>query len=116
MRVVILFGLVCCALGLASLSAAQAIAVDSRQRQVMPLSTTSLSGEAKTVVDVDVSWAHAYQSCDLKTLDTIVDEDIIFIGARGAVDTKPVLMKEIFGPCNNETAIVNPIRVLVLNR
>ena len=115
MKTVTMLGLVC-AFSLASVAAAgQAVAINSANGPVMLLSTGTLSAAEKAVLAADASWAQAYQSCDMKLMDKVVHDDILFIHGHARVDTKPVVMKETFSACRNETTIAEPIRVLVLN-
>jgi ketosteroid isomerase-like protein len=91
---------------------AQAIAINSEKGQVMPLETAKLSAAENAVLAADASWAKAYQTCDMKLMENLLRDDVVFIHAHARVDTKPIIMKE-FRQCTNEETIIEPIRVVV---
>ena len=114
MRIVAIVSLVC-ALSLATVSAAgQVVAVSSNGDLVTTLSTSELSPAETEVLAADASWARAYQSCDMKLMDKVLHEDLMFIHAHARVDTKSVVMKQ-FGSCANEETTIDPLRVVVIS-
>ena len=114
MRIVAIVTLVF-ALSLAAVAAAgQVVAVRSNNDPVMPVSTSTLSPAEKEVLAADASWARAYQSCDMKLMDKVLHEDLMFIHAHARVDTKPIVMKQFAG-CTNEETIIDPLRVVVIS-
>lgn len=96
-------------------AAAQVIAVRSNNEPVSVLSTDKLSAAEKEVLAADADWARAYQSCDMKLMDKVLHDNIMYIHAHARVDDKPVLMKS-FGGCANEETTIQPMRVVVPNR
>ena len=112
-RVVTIAALIGLAWTAAPLAAADAVAVDSANRPVLPLQTGALSAVEKAVLAADASWGTAYQTCDLKIMGNLLHDDLLFIHLHARVDQKPAMMKEFSG-CPNESTLTEPIRVRML--
>ena len=106
---------VVCGLSIATVAAGgQVIAVRSNNDPVSVLSTDKLSAAEKEVLAADAEWAQAYHACDMKLMDKVLHDNVLFIHAHARVDTKQLLMKQ-FGACGNEETIISPLRVVVIS-
>src|SRR5579864_7482223 len=99
-------------------AAGQVIAVNSIGGTVSLLSAeeiSKLSPVATEVLAADAKWADAYRTCDMKLMDSVLHDDLIFIHGHARVDSKQILMK-VFGACNGGTrpTLTQPIRVVVV--
>lgn len=104
-----------CALNAATTAAAErVVAVNSNNDPVTTISRDGLSPTQKAILAADEAWARAYQSCDLKLMDSVLHPDLMFIHAHARVDNKQSAMKQ-FATCSNEETIVEPLRVVVLS-
>ena len=96
----------------------QGIAVNSAGGLVSLMTAdeiSKLSPLAKEIYAADQKWADAYRTCDMKLMDQVLHDDIMFIHAHARVDTKPILMKAFACGANrsgDRPTLTHPIRVI----
>jgi ketosteroid isomerase-like protein len=114
MRTAVIVLISALALGASAARAAQRmVAVNSNNVPVSTISPDTLTAAQKEIVAADAAWGRAYQTCDMKLMDAVLHDDLIYIHAHARVDTKPVVMK-MFGTCANQETTIEPLRVVVL--
>jgi ketosteroid isomerase-like protein len=105
------------ACGAAPAFAGQAVAVRSNNELVSVMTAAqlaALSPALKEVVAANTAWADAYRTCDEKTMDRVMHENILFIHGHARVDTKPILMKNFACTTPREQAVIQPLRVVMI--
>jgi ketosteroid isomerase-like protein len=85
---------------------------------VLALCASAASAQSTSTADmdavrkVDVAWAEAFRACNLKTMGTILDDDLVFIVQSGIVHTKKEQLASV-GRCDMKEMRVEPARILV---
>ncbi len=104
------------ALGVGTATAGQVVAVRSNNDPVSVMTAeqlAALSPVEKEIVAANTAWADAYRTCDSKTMDRVMHDNILFVHGHARVDTKAILMQNFACTKPRVQAFIQPIRVVM---